>query len=47
MLYHCLERGLSFKVAGGNCITWHPPLIVTREELAFAFQLLDEALGAG
>ena len=47
VLYRCLERGLSFKTAGGNCLTWHPPLIVTREELAFAFQVLDEALGEG
>ena len=24
--------------------TWHPPLIVTREQLTFAFQLLEEAI---
>jgi 4-aminobutyrate aminotransferase len=45
VLYHCLARGLSFKVAGGNCITWHPPLIVSEADLEFAFQVLDGALG--
>lgn len=44
LLYFCLERGLSFKLAGGNCITWHPPLIVTREQLTFAVGLLEEGL---
>jgi 4-aminobutyrate aminotransferase len=44
VLYHCLARGLSFKLSAGNCITWHPPLIVTKEQLTCAFSLLDEAL---
>jgi 4-aminobutyrate aminotransferase len=44
VLYYCLERGLSFKVSGGNCITWHPPLVVTEKELGFAVELLDEGL---
>ena len=44
VLYHCIERGLSFKLAAGNCVTWYPPLIVTEEELAFAFDLLEDAL---
>lgn len=44
ILYYCLERGLSFKVSAGNCITWHPPLIVTTEQLAFAFKLFEEAI---
>ncbi|MDR3349222.1 MAG: aspartate aminotransferase family protein [Acidaminococcales bacterium] len=46
VLYYCLERGLSFKLSAGNCITWHPPLIVTEKELAFAFALLEDALKA-
>jgi 4-aminobutyrate aminotransferase len=45
ILYDCLAHGLSFKVAGGNCITWHPPLIVSEAELEYAFQALDGALG--
>ena len=44
VLYDCMEHGLSFKVSSGNCITWHPPLIVTGEQLLFAFQVFEEAL---
>ena len=44
ILYYCLENGLSFKIAGGNCITWHPPLIVSKEQLTFAIKLLAEGL---
>ncbi|KAA0566641.1 aspartate aminotransferase family protein [Bacillus sp. CH30_1T] len=44
VLYYCLERGLSFKISGGNCMTWHPPLVVTEEELGFAVGLIDESL---
>lgn len=44
VLYYCLENGLSFKLAGGNSITWHPPLIVSEEQLTFAVNLLDEGL---
>ncbi|AJQ28530.1 aspartate aminotransferase family protein [Pelosinus fermentans] len=44
VLYYCLEHGLSFKVSSGNCITWHPPLIVTTEQLSFAFHIFEEAI---
>lgn len=44
ILYYCLKHGLSFKLSGGNCVTWHPPLIVTREQLVFAFHLFEEAI---
>ncbi|MGG0178527.1 (R)-1-hydroxy-2-aminoethylphosphonate ammonia-lyase [Gottfriedia acidiceleris] len=44
ILYFCLNNGLSFKLSGGNCITWHPPLIVTKRELEFAVGLLEEGL---
>jgi 4-aminobutyrate aminotransferase len=44
ILYYCLDQGLSFKLSGGNCITWHPPLIVTKEQLAFAFDLFEGAI---
>lgn len=44
ILYYCLDNGLSFKLSAGNCITWYPPLIVTTEQLTFAFQLLEEAI---
>ena len=44
ILYYCLAHGLSFKLSAGNCITWHPPLIVTEEKLAFAFVLFEKAI---
>ena len=44
IFYYCLQHGLSFKLSAGNCITWHPPLVVTRAQLAFAFTLLKEAI---
>jgi 4-aminobutyrate aminotransferase len=44
VLYYCLEHGLSFKLSAGNCITWHPPLIVTKEQMTFAFHVLEEAI---
>ncbi|MBU3182373.1 (R)-1-hydroxy-2-aminoethylphosphonate ammonia-lyase [Clostridium psychrophilum] len=46
ILYYCLSNGLSFKLSNGNCITWHPPLIVTKEQLYFAFSLLEEAISS-
>lgn len=46
ILYYCLEKGLSFKLSAGNCITWHPPLIVTEAQLASAFQIFEDAINA-
>ena len=46
LLYACLERGLSFKVGGGNVITLCPPLTITHEELDRAFAILAAALSA-
>lgn len=44
LLYTCLENGLSFKLSSGNCITWHPPLIITREQMDFAFTVFEKAI---
>jgi len=44
MLYYCLGNGLSFKLSAGNCITWHPPLIVTAEQLSFAFGVFEKSI---
>ena len=44
LLYACLKKGLSFKVSAGNCIVWHPPLIVTLKQLEFAFSVFEEAI---
>ncbi|MEW9959009.1 aspartate aminotransferase family protein [Clostridium butyricum] len=44
ILYSSLEEGLSFKVSSGNCITWHPPLLISKEELEFAFDIFEKAI---
>jgi 4-aminobutyrate aminotransferase len=44
LLYSCLEKGLSFKLSSGNCIVWNPPLIVTQEQLDFAFAIFERAI---
>ena len=46
LLYACLERGLSFKLGGGNVVTLCPPLTIGHAELGSAFGIIDEALGA-
>ncbi|MEP6702716.1 MAG: aminotransferase class III-fold pyridoxal phosphate-dependent enzyme, partial [Betaproteobacteria bacterium] len=43
-MYECLARGLSFKVGQGNVLTLGPPLVITREQLERAFEILDAAL---
>ncbi|MDO6582381.1 aspartate aminotransferase family protein [Photobacterium sp. 2_MG-2023] len=44
VMYHCLERGLSFKVSQGNVLQLSPPLIIAREELALALDWLEDAI---
>ena len=44
IMYHCLDRGLSFKVGQGNVLTLSPPLVIAPEDLDRAFDILDEAL---
>lgn len=46
LLYACLERGLSFKVGGGNVVTLCPPLNIPADELDRALGILDAAAGA-
>uniref|UniRef100_I2PZR4 4-aminobutyrate aminotransferase family protein n=1 Tax=Desulfovibrio sp. U5L TaxID=596152 RepID=I2PZR4_9BACT len=45
-LYRCLERGLSFKVSHGNCLTLTPPLTITRNDLDAALDILEAALSS-
>jgi 4-aminobutyrate aminotransferase len=45
VLYGCLERGLSFKISGGNVLTLMPPLTISETEMDQALAILDEALG--
>ncbi|MGF1561686.1 MAG: aspartate aminotransferase family protein [Geminicoccaceae bacterium] len=44
LLYACLERGLSFKVGGGNVISLCPPLTIAERELDQALDILEAAL---
>jgi len=44
VLHACLANGLSFKIAGGNILSFAPPLNVTEAELLKAFDILDLAL---
>jgi 4-aminobutyrate aminotransferase len=46
LLYACLERGLSFKVGGGDVVTLCPPLTIPLDAFDRAFAILDEALAA-
>jgi 4-aminobutyrate aminotransferase len=43
IMYHCLKNGLSFKVSKGNVLTLSPPLIISREELEAALDILEDA----
>lgn len=44
ILYRCLKQGLSFKVSQGNVLTLAPPLIISREELERAMDIVEEAI---
>ncbi|MGH4137791.1 (R)-1-hydroxy-2-aminoethylphosphonate ammonia-lyase [Clostridium sp.] len=44
ILYKSLELGLSFKVSAGNCITWNPPLIVSKNEIDIAYSIFEKAI---
>jgi len=44
VMYACLSRGLSFKVTMGNVITLAPPLVIRRDEMANALEILDLCL---
>lgn len=44
VMYRCFELGLSFKVSQGNVIQLCPPLIIKREQLETALQILEQAI---
>jgi 4-aminobutyrate aminotransferase len=44
VMYECLQNGMSFKVSQGNVLQLSPPLIITREELQSALDILEGAL---
>ncbi len=43
VLYACLDRGLSFKIGGGNVLVLSPPLTIPEKELEEALAILEAA----
>ena len=46
VMYEAMGRGLSFKVSGGNVLTLTPPLVISREQMGQALDILDASLAA-
>lgn len=45
VLYNCLENGVSFKISQGNVLTLAPPLIISEDELRYALNIVENAIG--
>jgi len=45
IMYKCMEKGLAFKTIEGNVITLRPALVITREEMNRALDILEGAIG--
>jgi 4-aminobutyrate aminotransferase len=45
VFYRALDAGLSFKITMGNVLTLTPPLVITREQMDRAIDILDQAIG--
>ncbi|OIR13233.1 2,2-dialkylglycine decarboxylase [mine drainage metagenome] len=46
VMYECLKSGLSFKVSQGNVLQLSPPLIITREQLKQALNIIEKAIAS-
>ncbi len=44
VMYHALERGLSFKVTAENILSLIPPLTITWQEMETALDIVDDSL---
>ena len=44
VFYRCLDEGLSFKITMGNTLTFTPPLILTREQMDQALDVVEKCL---
>jgi len=42
--YRCLEKGLSFKISGGCVLTLSPPLVIEKEDLDRALDIVESAI---
>jgi 4-aminobutyrate aminotransferase len=45
IMFKCLEKGLSAKTIEGNVLTLRPALVITREEMDRAIDIMDAAIG--
>ncbi len=45
-MYAALDRGLDFKTAMGTVINLSPPLVISREEMARALDILEASTAA-
>ncbi len=45
IMFKCLEKGLSAKTIEGNILTLRPALVITRDEMNRAIDIIDEAIG--
>ncbi|MGB5745564.1 MAG: aspartate aminotransferase family protein [Desulfobacterales bacterium] len=45
IMFKCLEKGLSAKTIEGNVLTLRPALVITREEMDRAIDIIEEAIG--
>jgi 4-aminobutyrate aminotransferase len=46
LMYRCLERGLSFKIGGGNVVTLCPPLTISFQQFDEALSIFEDALSS-
>jgi len=44
ILFKCMERGVAFKTIDGNVITLRPALVITKEQMDTAIDVLEEAI---
>ncbi|MCK5417511.1 MAG: aminotransferase class III-fold pyridoxal phosphate-dependent enzyme, partial [Desulfobacterales bacterium] len=45
VMYACLSKGLSFKITMGNIITLTPALVITKEEMDQALDIIETCIG--
>ena len=46
VFYRCLDAGLSFKISAGSVLTLSPPLVISRQDLDHALEIVEDAVRA-
>ena len=44
VMYKCMERGLAFKLIEGNIITLRPSLLISKDEMGWCIDIIEEAV---